>query len=140
VKLTFDGGEQHQNERECAGKRQGEGRAPANASGVTDEHKRKPNRHGRGSDVHEVAKGEDVASERQVPIALAQQTLELSDQERDDQISDEEGRGTVHFARRRMLQHCQKRKQNENGTRIDDLPIEMVPIRLMGAHARGRSS
>jgi hypothetical protein len=39
-----------------------------------------------------------------------------------------------------LFEHGQERQQDENGTRINDLPFEMVPIRLMGAHARGRNS
>jgi len=41
-------------------------------------------------------------------------------------------------ARRRLLKHGEQRQQNKNRARIDDLPLEMVPVRLMGAHARRR--
>ncbi len=42
--------------------------------------------------------------------------------------------------RGRLLEHGKQRQQNKNGARINDLPLEMVPVRLMGAHARGRVS
>src|SRR5229473_1396122 len=44
------------------------------------------------------------------------------------------------FARGRLLQNGKQRQQNKNRARVDDLPLEMVAVRLMGAHARGRVS
>src|SRR5437879_3316042 len=40
----------------------------------------------------------------------------------------------------RALQCGQQRQQNKNRPRVNNLPVEMVPICLMGAHARGRVS
>jgi hypothetical protein len=75
-----------------------------------------------------------------VPIALAEKALELRDYQSNDQVGDEEGDGTMHFSRRMLLEHGKERQQNKNGARINDLPLEVLPIGLMGAHARGRSS
>jgi hypothetical protein len=41
---------------------------------------------------------------------------------------------------RRLLKDGEERKQNKNRTRVNDLAFEMVPVGLMGAHARGRVS
>jgi len=32
-------------------------------------------------------------------------------------------------SRRMLLEHGEERQQNENGTRINNLPFEMMPIR-----------
>lgn len=42
--------------------------------------------------------------------------------------------------RRRQLKIGEKRQQNENRARVNDLPLEMLPIGLIEAHARGRVS
>jgi len=40
----------------------------------------------------------------------------------------------------RLLQNGEERQQNKNRARPSDLTLEMISIRLMGAHARGRVS
>ncbi len=64
----------------------------------------------------------------------------MRDEERDNQIGDEERGRAVRFVRGRLFENGEQRQQNKNWARINDLPFEMVTVRLMGAHARGRVS
>lgn len=75
-----------------------------------------------------------------MPGAFAEETLERNDGERDDQISDEEQDRALGFLGIWVLEQREKRKQNDNRARVDDLPLEMAAIRFVGAHARGRDS
>ncbi len=75
-----------------------------------------------------------------MPGTLAQQAFDLRDEYSQDQVGSEERRRAVRFARRRLFEHGEQRQQNKNRARKHDLPIEMVPVGLMGAHARGRVS
>src|SRR6266699_3154060 len=69
-----------------------------------------------------------------------QQAFQLRDEERDSQIGNQERSGAARFARRRLLEYGKQRQQNKNRARINDLPLEMLPVCLMGAHARERVS
>ena len=64
----------------------------------------------------------------------------MRDEEGNNEIGDQERGRAVPPARWRLLKHGEQRQQNKNGARINDLPLEMISIRLMGAHARGRVS
>ena len=75
-----------------------------------------------------------------MPRAAAQEALSLDDEQGRDQIGDEKGDGTANLMQRSLFQSGEERKQNENGASDDDLPFEMAPVGLMGAHARGRVS
>jgi hypothetical protein len=46
----------------------------------------------------------------------------------------------MRFSRRWLFQHGEQRQQDKNRARVNDLPLEVVAVRLMGAHARGRVS
>src|SRR5712692_7013117 len=114
--------------------------SPADASRVADKHEWKPHRHRGGADIDEISQGQQIANQRQMPRTFAEQPLHLHNEERNDQISNEKRNGTPQCMRRRLLQYSQKRQQNKYRSRVNNLPVEMVTVRLMGAHARGRVS
>src|ERR1700741_3063000 len=75
-----------------------------------------------------------------MPAAFAQEALERDERQGNNQISAEEGKGTLGLLRVREFQQGEKGKQNDDRTSAYDLPLEMAAIRFMGAHARGRDS
>jgi hypothetical protein len=44
----------------------------------------------------------------------------------------------MNIVRNGLLKKRKERKQKDDRTSENDLPLEMVTVRLMGAHARGR--
>ncbi len=64
----------------------------------------------------------------------------MRNEERDNQIGNQERKRAVRFTRGGSLENREQRQQNKNRASINDLALEMVAIRLMGAHARGRLS
>ena len=75
-----------------------------------------------------------------MPGTFAEETLEWDDGEGEDQVGDEERDGAFRGLGIGLLEEREDRKQNDNGARVDDLPLEMAAIRFVGAHARGRDS
>src|SRR5580700_2226507 len=75
-----------------------------------------------------------------MPGAFAEETLERNKCEGKDQIGDKEINGALGRLGIGLLEQRQNGKQNDNGARVDDLPLEMAAIRFVGAHARGRDS
>jgi hypothetical protein len=75
-----------------------------------------------------------------MPGTTAQQAFNLRDEQSDQEIGNEERDGTTGFARRSSLKGGEKGKQNENRASKYDLPLEVIAVRLMGAHARERVS
>src|SRR5260370_7641532 len=73
-----------------------------------------------------------------MPGTLAQEAFDLRNEERDNQIGNQERKRAVRFTRGGSLENREQRQQNKNRARINDLALEMVAIRLMAAHARGR--
>src|SRR4029077_8676231 len=112
----------------------------ANTCCVADKHVREPNGDSRRTDVDEVSQRKKIASQRQMPGSFAQHAFDLRDEHREDQIRGEKGSRAVRFVRGRLLKDCKERQQNKNRARKYYLPIKMVPVGLVGAHARGRSS
>ena len=138
--LAFASSEQHEKEREGSGERKRGVEAPANARGVADKHVRKPDRDRGGADIHEEAERQKIANERQVPGPFLEEAFNLHDEECDEQISNEERSGAAGIPGRGLLEHGQQRQQDDGRARENDLPFEVLPIRLIGAHARGRVS
>src|SRR6266853_1441444 len=131
---------QHQDEGNGSGKRDSQVQAPANAARVADEHEGKPHRYRGGTDIDEIPQGEQIANQRQMPRAFSEEPLQLRHKERRDQISNQKRNGTPQFIRRPALQYSEQCQQNEYGSRVNNLPLEMVTVRLMRAHARERVS
>src|SRR6266478_1963526 len=131
---------QHQDEGDGSGKRDGQIKTPANASRVADEHEGKPHRYRGRTDIDEISQGEQIANQRQMPRAFSEEPLQLRHKERRDQISNQKRNGTPQFIRRPALQYSEQCQQNEYGSRVNNLPLEMVTVRLMRAHARERVS
>jgi len=78
---------------------------------------------------------QEIEGQRQMPTAFAEQALELRKRLAQRSGSDEKRDGAMRLLGETLLYHGQERKQDENGARINDLPFEMVPIRLMGSCA-----
>jgi len=75
-----------------------------------------------------------------MPGPFAQQAFQLRDEHGENQVGSEKAGGAARFVGRRLLEDGKEREQNKNRTRVNDLAFEMVPVGLMGAHARGRVS
>jgi hypothetical protein len=135
--FAFDGGEENQSESQDAGQRDGGAESPAHARDPADEEIGKPDGDGQRAHGHENAEGQEIAGNRQMPGTFAEKTLERDDRERNNQISDKEKNGALSGLGIRLLEQRQYGKQDDDGARVDDLPLEMAPIRFVGAHARG---
>jgi len=72
-----------------------------------------------------------------MPRPFAQQALQGNDRERNNQISDKERNRALRFVQMRLLEQRKERKQDDDGARKDDLPLEMAAIGFIEAHARG---
>jgi len=72
-----------------------------------------------------------------MPGTAAKEVLRFDDDNGSDEPGDEEGHGAADFVGRRLLEKGEDGKKNDNGARIRDLPLEMVAIDLILAHARG---
>jgi len=134
--FAADGGESYEKKREDARDGQSGVKSPASAGYVTNEEIRKPRGDREGADVHESGEGEDVANERQVPRAASKNLLRFDHEDGKDQPGDEEGNGAADFVGRRKLEKSEDGKENDNRTGIGDLPLEMVTIGRILAHAR----
>jgi hypothetical protein len=137
VDFAADGGEGYEKESESAGDGESCVNTPASAGDVTDEEIRKPDGDWGRADVHEEGEGQNVASEREMPGTAAKEMLRFDDDNGSDKPGDEEGHGAAHFVRRRLLEKSEDGKENDNGARIGDLPLEVVAIDLILVHARG---
>jgi hypothetical protein len=140
VNFAFASSEKHENKGERTGKRECRVQAPTNSRGIAEKHVGKPDRNRRGADVHEKAERKKIAGQGQVPPTITKKPFDLRDEQGDKQVGDEERGGVARSTRGRLLKKSEQGQQNENRARINDLPLEMVPVRLMEAHARGRVS
>ena len=100
---------------------------------------RKPSRHHRRADDHEVAEGHEVDEERQVPGRFGKSSFRTGSRSRlRRNKADEKWRSPGSMLRRRLLQQRDQRQQDGDRARVCDLPLDVAAISLVWIHARGR--
>src|SRR5579883_478812 len=140
--LNFAGvnGEKHHGKGERARKGKRGVEPPADAGREANEGVREPDGNGRRGDIHEENESEEVAKERQVPVAGPQKVLEGNGRQRQGHIGEKQRKAGPSFPSGGALEQGQNRKQNEERAAIENLPLEMETVALLKAHARGSVS
>src|SRR5216683_419262 len=140
VNFSLDRREHDQNQRQPAGQRKRHAQSPTNARGVANEEIGKPSRHRAGADVHEKAQREQIAGQRQVPGKATEHALKRNRENGEDKIGDQKREGTLGMMSRGVFKKRNQREQNDDGTRVSDLALDVPAVRFVGTHARGRNS
>ncbi len=138
VDFAFDDGEKNDFKGEQAGQGKCGVQAPADARDITDEKIRKPGRNHRWADDHEIAEGDEIDEERQVPGPTWENLFEEDGAERQDQIADQKGDRAIGVLRRWLLQQRDQRHEDGDRAGVGDLPLDVAAIGLVWIHARGR--
>jgi len=71
-----------------------------------------------------------------MPTAFTEKPLQNDYEYGYDEIRNQKNSGMPDEARGRLFKRGKKRQENDNWARIDNLPLEVTAIRLLGAHAR----
>src|SRR5580698_9812366 len=103
VDFALNYGEKNNFEREQAGQREGGIQTPADACDVADEKIREPGRDHRGADDHEVAEGDEIDEEGEVPGPIGENFFEEDGAEGKDQVADQKGDRPIGVQRRWLL-------------------------------------
>jgi RNA polymerase sigma factor (sigma-70 family) len=88
-------------------------------------------------EIEEDADNENVADQRKVPIGATQGTFDQQNDDSEEQVCDQEGKGALCLSRGAQFQQTQNREQRDHGTRVGELQIEIETIRRLRVHAAG---
>src|SRR4029077_13221901 len=117
------------------GNGQGGAQSPAAPCRIRSKKKRKPDGHRERAEINENQDQSEVDRQRGGPFApSADYKIDYDQCQTVEEICEEKNTAAMTGRRRRPLQNGKNGKQNNDGARIQDLPLEMATIGLMRCH------